>query len=67
MEGEILRCHRKITRRFSTGSVSQLVNFNECLDIGLKEKTSPNIRDRYCLGEVTVKVPEAYLKRYYSV
>ncbi|KAF7404537.1 hypothetical protein HZH66_003443 [Vespula vulgaris] len=49
-------------------TVSQLDNFDvECLDIGLKEETPPNIRDRYCLGEVTVKVPEAYLKRYYSV
>ncbi|KAL2711952.1 hypothetical protein V1478_018187 [Vespula squamosa] len=49
-------------------TISQLGNFDvECLNIGLKEETPPNIRGRYCLGEVTVKVPEGYLKRYYSV
>ncbi|KAK2581820.1 hypothetical protein KPH14_002289 [Odynerus spinipes] len=49
------------------GSVYHLGNFDECLDIGQNEETPANIRGRYCLGEVTVKVPEAYLKRHDSV
>ncbi|XP_014486530.1 PREDICTED: nose resistant to fluoxetine protein 6-like isoform X2 [Dinoponera quadriceps] len=41
------------------GSVYQLGNFDECLD--LDDGAPAGIRGRYCLGEIDVGVPEIYL------
>ncbi|XP_015599963.1 nose resistant to fluoxetine protein 6 [Cephus cinctus] len=51
------------------GSVYQLGNFDECLEIGnVKEEETPSgLRGQYCLGEVNIDVPNIYLEKDGSI
>lgn len=57
----------KIPTGVLAGSVYQLGNFDECLNLGLDDGAPASIRGQYCLGEVDVKVPEIYLGKNGSI
>ncbi|XP_032678635.1 nose resistant to fluoxetine protein 6-like isoform X1 [Odontomachus brunneus] len=57
----------KIPTGVLAGSVYQLGNFDECLNVGLDDGAPAGIRGRYCLGEVDVEVPEIYLAKNGSI
>lgn len=57
----------KIPTGVLTGSVYQLGNFDECLNVGLDDGAPAGIRGRYCLAEVDVEVPEIYLAKNGSI
>ncbi|XP_048511652.1 nose resistant to fluoxetine protein 6-like [Athalia rosae] len=45
------------------GSLYQLGNFDECLQIGQSDDAPPGVYGQYCLGEVGIGVPNLYLDR----
>lgn len=57
----------KIPTGVLAGSVYQLGNFDECLDLGPGDGAPAGIRGRYCLAEVDVQVPEIYFGKNGSI
>ncbi|XP_046748457.1 nose resistant to fluoxetine protein 6-like [Diprion similis] len=45
------------------GSLYQLGNFDECLQIGLLDDAPLGVNGQYCLGEVGINVPDLYRNR----
>lgn len=59
----------KFSEGVLAGSIYQLGNFDECLEIGksVEDDAPIGVRGQYCLGEVAVDVPMNYLKRRASI